>query len=118
MLEFSAVPKKVSFKFTDTDNTTHNLCVTEMLVKDVDRLISMQKELVNKDDTIDLYAFRVSRILCAVKIDGTDVPYWNCTVEEFREKNYPSELVPKLHDVVDEVNPMNTESLDEKKSDS
>lgn len=118
MLKLSGVVKTTPFEFTDLDGSTHKLEVSEYNIADVKKLIKMQEPAVDdtKMDIADRSNLIVSsRIVCAVKVEGTSVPFWN-TVEEFTSKGYPNSLINALYPIVNELNPVSTEALDEKKS--
>ena len=120
MLKLSGLVKKEQFEFTDLDSTTHKLEVSEYTVADVKKLIELQEPIIGDNNLSIAEQSEMiigSRIVCAVKVQGTPVHFWN-TIAELTEKGYPNDLINALYPIVNNLNPINTESLDEKKTES
>lgn len=111
--------KTTPFEFTDIDGATHQLEVSEFSISDSNKLIELQKPLIesgNKMDVIEQSNLIIaSRIICSVKIAGMQSYFWR-TIDDFTKKAYPSNLINVLYPLVGELNPTSTETLDEKKS--
>lgn len=124
MLKLSANIKTVPFEFEENGKTTE-LYVTQHSVADANYLLELQKPLVNDDKNMSYEDFVVSRIIASVKRKDDDSRYWDCSVEDFKQKTYPNDLVTELNNVINELNPLpivNEESndsvLEQKKSKS
>lgn len=120
MLEFSGLVKKTPFLFTEIDGSVHELELTEFTIADTKKLVELQKPIIeNKDmNVIDQSDLIVqSRIICAVKVQSTGEHYWN-SIEDLAGKAYPNELGSTLYEQVNKLNPVDTGTIDEKKSES
>lgn len=119
MLKISGVTNKIEFEFTDVDESVHNLEVTSYSISDIRKLIEIQEPLVkNKDMSLSEQTelIVISRIVCAIKIQGTDMFFWN-SVEDFVSKGYPNSMINDLYPIVNELNPISKQSdFNEKKS--
>lgn len=120
MLELSGLIKREPFLFTDLDGSVHNLEITEFTIADTKKLVDLQKPIIeNKDmNVIDQSELIVaSRIVCSIKRQGTDDYFWQ-SIEDLTSKAYPNELGVALYEHVNVLNPIDTDSQDEKKSGS
>ena len=120
MLELSGLVKRTPFLFTDLDSKVHKLELTEFTIADTKKLVELQKPIIeNKDmnviDQSDLIV--ASRIICSVKVQETGEYFWP-NVDDLTGKQYPNELGGALYNEVNKLNPVNTETSDEKKSES
>ena len=120
MLKLSGVCKSLGFEFTDVDGVIHNLKVTQYSVKDHMKLIELQKPVGEMaDDESKLFErseiIQTSRVVVSVKTESGGY-FWD-SVEAFREKNYPNDLLDSLCEAVLEINPYPI-SIAEKKSKS
>jgi hypothetical protein len=120
MLELSGLVKRTPFLFTDLDGTVHELEISEFTIADTKKLVQLQKPILeNKDmDVLDQSELIISsRIVCAVKVRGTNEYFWN-SITDLTGKAYPNELGSALYTEVNKLNPVDVESHDEKKSES
>ncbi len=118
MLKLTGITKTIPFEFTDFDGSAHNLEVTEFTVGDIKNVVSIQQPVLEDKemDVVDQSEIIVlSRIVCSIKVQGTDVPFWS-SIEDFKSKNYPNNLVNELYPLVNKLNPVvAAEDFDEKK---
>jgi hypothetical protein len=120
MLKLTGLVKTIPFQFTDLDGSVHDLEVSEFSIGDVKKLIDLQEPILSGTMSVGEQSEKIvaSRIICAVKHQGTSVYFWD-KFEDLIDKNYPNGLVDSLYTMVNDLNPMNTtETLDEKKSKS
>ncbi|CAM0033781.1 hypothetical protein VPHD164_0012 [Vibrio phage D164] len=105
MLKLSTQLRRVLFQLEDGKETV-DLYVSQYTVADANKMVNIQRELVNEEGNITEYgAFVASRIVCSVKRVDNDEHYWP-TIEDFEDKGYPNELMTQLDQVVNEVNPI------------
>ena len=117
MLKLSAVIKSKPFQLTEVDGTDIDLEVTEFTVGDVTRLINIQRPIVeDKDLSIveQSEMIQLSRLVCSVKLAGTDTPYWG-SIQDFKSRRYPVSLLNVIYPFVMEFNPIKID-VEEKKS--
>ncbi len=104
MLKLSTQLRRVPFQLEDGAETV-DLYVSQYTVADANKMVNMQRELVNDEGEITEYgSFVASRIVCSVKRVDTDEHYWP-TIADFESYVYPNELMTQLDQVVNEVNP-------------
>ena len=120
MLELSGLVKTTPFLFTEVDGSVHELEISEYTIADTKKLVGLQKPIIENKDmgVIEQSELIVtSRIICSVKVRGTGEHYWN-SIDELTGKAYPNELGTALYEQVNKLNPIDTGTVDEKKSES
>lgn len=115
MLELSSKCKKIPFLLDKLE-----LELTEFTVKDVVRLIELQKPSLDSGMTgVELMNdLSISRMMCSVKKADTDDYFWNGDIADFKKCSYPKNMIEKLVKHVDELNPISSSKLDTKKKSS
>lgn len=120
MLKLTGLVKTIPFQFTDLDGSVHDLEVGEFTIADVKKLIELQEPILADTMSVAEQSEKIvaSRIVCAVKIQGTRTRFWD-TIESFTLSNYPNGLVDSLYPMVGELNPINlSDDLEGKKNES
>jgi hypothetical protein len=118
MLKLSGIIKNTPFEFTDLDSSIHRLQLSEFTIADIKKLIDIQGDIGTESKlTIGEQSeiIIVSRVICGVKVRGTQKYFWQ-TIDELRDKNYPNDLLTTLYAAINELNPLKEEKLNEKKS--
>jgi hypothetical protein len=121
MLKLSGVIKTTPFEFTDLDGSVHKLVISAFTVGDMKKLYEMQAPIIGDNCKLPVQEQNMiaigSRIVCAVKVAKSLKPFWK-TTDEFAAKDYPNGLFDALHEAVNDLNPLSTETLEEKKNQS
>lgn len=115
MLKLSTKLKTIPFLLDE-----EKLELTEFTVNDVLRLINLQKPLLETGlSGVELMnELSISRVICSVKRFDTGEYFWNGTIDEFKDHNYPKNMLEELVNRTDEINPINLDKLGAKKKSS
>lgn len=112
MLELSTECKSVPFKLDDEP-----LVMTEFNIQDIDRLIELQEPLLGENNLGKINDLMITRVMCSVKKPDGQY-YWSDGLESFTEKKYPQNMISKLVEECNKLNPMRFDTLDTKKKSS
>lgn len=116
MLKISTASKKpVKFELDDQGKTS-KLQAVQFRMGDSARLAELQKPLFSESGefTATGIELNISRVITSVKTADGKGYYWE-SIEDFKDADYPLEMLNALTEVVNDLNPLETEKVADKK---